>query len=1026
MSPSGSARLGSPTSPRRDQVVTSPLRSAFVEQRDQLFFKFGMKLEHVRRRYEQRIQPLAVVSFNEWGTTTPADLPPQLGVMLNLTEVVQFVIPHILSPPTVQAYASTFMKLLTEFPPYVALLKDMFWYFFLEFFLLSESEERLDRYRIELLEKLRSEQPTGQSKKRRHDNNGPSRNSKAPSAAASPSHGNRGGGGGATDDTGGGTGNGTFPTPAINGSHPLWKQRLSMHCKQMRVDDVNKRKSTLPPPKPISELLIDDEDDDLFDANAGITQPALPMIGITASSSERGGRGGVPQNLANPSVIAHEQQERRKQDFIRKLKRRQLSLLPGHVLSTQEAYQFKYSGVSTAPTQANINAKKSSGGATTPRPTTSSSSTSAMTGRVPSPTTSSSARRGGHSRGQGSRGVPDDVTAIIPYDVEDDTSSPHHATDQHDDWERASVGSGWSVASMPTSAISDDAASDGDSAHSTSPRPYSRGGRRSPLSGTGDLIALADRCRVKGKRRLVRGEKNFAQSLAVLLEAEELELTLEQLASLKEEVASRSPEGLGKEMAVITLACDLIQREQSRMFGRMARNHVNAVRELKEHIRAVVAPSMADVMARVVTQLLYLACPYSRALLTRRTRKVIKRKISYWIGGIEKAEVDSWGDGVAVHMDSAHKTDMHAYHVRRWAGAAGVAGGGATSSSPGGNPGSGTVSPLSGSISSPPAPRTTRRASLRIPQPPSLSDPQQQRPNAKFSVNLDDSSSSMVGSLNGSLRQPGPPLRRISSSLMAPSPTGSLRGRRAVVGFQGAPPNPPASGSLQQDPSTPSSVAGLPQLSTNANDTTSNNAAGVAGGATTVAGSTTPLDQPVVANEFVSLSSTFSWSAGAVAYHKALDEILDDFEKMQQQSAESSAGGGGNGGQGAQRFLGKGGRGGTANATASSARGAGGSAGNNKKKGGGKASSAEPADDTKKHLETHRHSSLNRRAELWHEQGRASHAVVNSEARTRRGFFDLGCVSPFMKRYLRDGGSASGAQDARHSTASRLIKWTSS
>lgn len=808
------------TSPRRELLTPSPLRAAYVEQRDQLFFRFGMKSENVRQQFDKTIRSLNTITFTSWGSTESTPLPTQLGEPLQVDAVVKFVIPHVPSA-VVQSHSITFYKLLTQSHHFVSLIRDFYWFFFLEFYLLAETETRFDKYRLELVEALKAEEPATHRTK-------------------------RSGGADVTHAAGGSVAKGSSNAALdghlaqLNTAHPLWQQRLSKQAKALHIEKKKAAKKL--PPKPIDELLVDDDDDD--DPASTMTSammckpPSIPM-----PTQATAGAGGAPR-LA---LQAAQQQEKRKRDFMKKLSRRQLTLLPSHVLSNQQAFAFRY-------------AKEE------------------QHRRAISP----KSRRAGSGHSSRSSHRSDDV-------------------DDEETFERLSV------VSMPESALSSSTSMAeveslmGDLSYSE----RSATPRRIPSSQS-ILDAVHNK---KKHRRMVRGEKNFGQALAVLVEAEELELTDEEVQALQAEVYSQSPEGLAKGEAVVALACDLIGREQHRMFGRMATEYIHLVRGMTEALRRVVTPFLPDILARIVVQLLWICAPYARELLTRRARKVIKRKITYWMGGVETANIDDWENavGVAMHQPSS-QSDVHSYQTKRLESV--------------------TASPSASVVFSSSQRRgSTAGPDVCIPRPPLSA--------SQSAVQKDGATPNATSSVFPSL---------------AGSPAASVRLREPHQLF----------------------VSTRPALA--------NEADSDSGG----------LQQHILA----------AVGPGSVAYRKALDDILDDFDKLRKSGAEG-------------KFKLS-----TSAHQPSKPK-------QQPHQGGGKRKGGRPVDDDPKHLENHRHAPINRRAELWHEQGRNSTAAVNSESKARQGHFDTGNCSPFMKRYIKDHGM-DGAGTRKQQTLSRLIRWTSS
>jgi hypothetical protein len=365
-------------------------------------------------------------------------------------------------------------------------------------------------------------------------------------------------------------------------------------------------------------------------------------------------------------------------------------------------------------------------------------------------------------------------------------------------------------------------------------------------------------------KRLVRGEKNVGKAIKVLAEADELELkTKSEMDQLMLFVCGGSPEGEERGYEILVLACDLVRREQDRLFGRMAFNYANFFREMKPVHREIVIHKVPEIFARMVAQTLYVIAPYARSLLTRRCRKQIKKKISYWILGIENGDVDTWNEAQVLsdplNMQREYGTEEH------------------------------PTEPVGLAL--------TARASVFSSPPSNLT-------------------STVQFLASGTLRSSSKTLRSTLRRSVKPS---IMSGNQKASG------------------------QGLSFLQQEAEET-----------------------------------------RGIVEYRKALEDIASDFDRLRR-------------GDKSQKIIVA-----PPKSVPNSAR--------LRKK--------EMHDP--KYVENHRLAQCNRPQALWHEQGRPSHLGVNADGRSRRGLFDVGDVSPFMRRYARDVNLGL----PRRTTASRIIQWS--
>ena len=199
-----------------------------------------------------------------------------------------------------------------------------------------------------------------------------------------------------------------------------------------------------------------------------------------------------------------------------------------------------------------------------------------------------------------------------------------------------SVGSSYcgTVQSMPQSAAS------------FASTPRSIGSSSSDGGGVAGEAARHNRI-VENAKKTFFGEIDVERASEVLDEAEELDF-LPQVTDMMLSVSGAgglpSPGRMEKKRAdeLTYHAIDLIRREQHRMFGRMSESYVNIFRAMKPSQQTVLIPKLPDFLARMIVQTMYAQIPYARDLMTRRMKKRIKKKISYWVTGIADSQLNTW------------------------------------------------------------------------------------------------------------------------------------------------------------------------------------------------------------------------------------------------------------------------------------------------------------------------------------------------------------------------------------------------
>jgi hypothetical protein len=89
-------------------------------------------------------------------------------------------------------------------------------------------------------------------------------------------------------------------------------------------------------------------------------------------------------------------------------------------------------------------------------------------------------------------------------------------------------------------------------------------------------------------------------------------------------------------------AVDLIRTEQEHMLDRLAGYYVALFRTIKSVKRDAVLGPLPDALGQLVMSLFHRTLPYMRNEINTRTKRLLKRRISYWFSGVENGEVRKW------------------------------------------------------------------------------------------------------------------------------------------------------------------------------------------------------------------------------------------------------------------------------------------------------------------------------------------------------------------------------------------------